>query len=105
MINNMIIKKYNSMTENDNGVFPYELTNNGELKKIIYSGKKTIYTSDQKVYTYLTDEQFDKLKNISGSTKTLCDLLDEEKRLRVMQLKAAINKVKNDPIYYVDKQI
>lgn len=82
----MEIKKYN---ENSDKEYPYELTNNGELKK----ADKEFYNIK---YVYLTDYQFFKLKNLADNTKEMCDLLDQKKQTYVKILRAAIQKVKKE---------
>lgn len=80
----MKIERYN---ENIITPSPYELTKNGELKKV----DKELYGIK---YVYLTDEQYNELKNISNNTKEMCDLLDQKKEVYIKIVIAAIQKVK-----------
>lgn len=72
--------------------YPYEITEQGELKKTVE------YQSSIKLKrcVYLTDDQYNKLKDLSEKTKKQCDNLDEMKKSYVDILKAAISKVKKD---------
>lgn len=85
----MKINKYNEDFNSEPKSYPYELTANGELKK----ADKEFYNVK---YVYLTDEQYNKLKNLANNTKVMCNLLDDKKKLYIDILKGAIQKVKED---------
>lgn len=80
----MKVVKYN---ENVVKEYPYELTEQGELKKAEYEfgGIR---------YIYLTDEQYEKLKKLADNTKEMCDLLDQKKKTYIDILKGAIQEIK-----------
>ena len=56
--------------------------------------ERTKSTSDHNYW--LTDDEYDKLKGFSENLVELLNSLDEEKKLRMQQFKAAVYKVKKD---------
>lgn len=85
----MKIEKFNE-GEKKPKEYPYELSEQGELKKTIES------SMTKNKIVYLTDEQYNKLKGLSESTKKQCDNYDELKKQYIKILRAAIQKVKDD---------
>lgn len=83
-------KNVNENAETKKKEYPYELTEQGELKKTIESS----FTKNKMVY--LTDEQYNKLKSLSENTKKQCDNFDDMKKQYIKILRAAIQKVKDD---------
>jgi hypothetical protein len=80
----MKVTKYNEEVEKE---YPYELTDQGELKKAKYEFGNIRYV-------YLTDEQYEKLKNLANNTKEMCDLLEEKKKTYIKMLIGAIQEIK-----------
>lgn len=90
----MKVNKFENIAEDNKTIdkeYPYILTNSGEL---IRQEKVERYSNIK--YIYLSDAQYAKLEKGSKNLKELCDALDEEKRLRVLQFKHAIEKVQKD---------
>lgn len=85
----MKIEKFNE-GEKKTKEYPYELSEQGELKKTIES------SMTKNKIVYLTDEQYNKLKGLSENTKKQCDNYDELKKQYIKILRAAIQKVKDD---------
>lgn len=86
----MKIEKFNEGSDESKKQYPYELTDNGELIKTNEFNAKKLKC------VYLTDDEYNKLKGLSNSTKNMCELLDEKKKAYLDILRAAISKVKNE---------
>jgi len=88
----MKIEKFNEEVDKDKFRNPYELSENGELTKTQeYSTRR-----NNNKTVYLTDEEYDKLKGLSDSTKHMCELLDEKKKVYVSIVIVAIEKIKSE---------
>lgn len=70
--------------ENINDEKPYFISDNGELVKTI----------DNKANVWMTDEEYEKIKDFANSVKKLCATLDDKKRLEVLRLKLVIKEIK-----------
>lgn len=75
-----MIKRFESLSNEQ----PYFISDNGEL----------IRTIDNKANVWMTDEQYEKIKDFANSVKDLCATLDEKKRLEVLRLKLVIKEIK-----------
>ena len=88
----MKVGKFNEEYDKDKFRNPYELSENGELTKTQeYSTRK-----NNSITVYLTDEEYDKIKGLSDSTKNMCELLDEKKKVYVSIVIGAIEKIKSE---------
>lgn len=90
----MKIEKFNEEVDKDKFRNPYVLTENGELK----TSKEYSIKDKNSITVYLTDDEYDKLKKLSDSTKHMCELLDEKKKAYVSILMVAMNKVKSETL-------
>lgn len=71
---------------NNDKRFPYEILPTGELIK----------TLESKAKIFLTNKQYDKIKDLSKSIKKQCDNYENMKKTQIEFLEAAIGKVIKD---------
>jgi hypothetical protein len=89
----MKIEKFNEGSDESKKEYPYELTDSGELIKTIEFNAQRL-PHDKCVY--LTDAEYDRLKDLSENTKKQCDNYDEMKKQYIKILRSAIQVVKSN---------
>ena len=89
----MKIEKFNEGVEDSKKEYPYELKDNGELIKTVEFNAQRLPHGK---CVYLTDAEYDRLKDLSENTKKMCDTFDDAKKQYILLLRGAIQKVKSD---------